>query len=229
MRKVFARTGNVDAFLEGMEVIQTAEPGHRMGLLYGGFGTGKTESVYKVCVDHNYIYVRAKRYHTTKSLLKNIARESGIPDDGGTDALYGRVLDEFRTSKQILFIDEVEYLCRQDHVLTLMDLHDESQCPIVMVGMQGAKAKLQKFPHLLDRCSFVIEYKELSKADVRNTAKQLCEVKLDDSAIDYIFEKGHGRFRRTKVHFARAERAAKNNNLKTVTGEHMKLIEGKRR
>jgi len=229
MRKVFAKTKNVDDLFAALDVVTDAEPGHRMCLLYGEYGSGKTQTVAKVAIDRDYTYVRAKKHMTTKSLLATISRELGIPAEGTADVLYNRICEELKgRDNHALIVDEIDYLVKEGRVLTLMDLHDESNSPVIMVGMAQAHIHLQKFPHLLDRCSAIVEFTKLTESDLSKISAQMCEVALDATAVKFIHEQTRGRFRRIMVWFKRAERAAKVNSLKSVTNEHLqKLQKGK--
>lgn len=220
MKRVFAKTKNVSDLFTALDVVADAEPGHRMCLLYGEYGSGKTEAIHKVAMDRDYTYVRAKKHMTTKSLMATICRELGIPHEGTADALYNRISDELKSRENhALIVDEIDYLVQQGKVLTLMDLHDESYSPVIMVGMAQAHIHLQKFPHLLDRCSAVVEFTRLTESDLKKIAEQMCEVSLDATAVKFIHEQTRGRFRRIMVWFKRSERIARLNDHKKISSD----------
>ena len=44
----------------------------------------------------------------------------------------------------------------------LRDIHDETNCPIIFVGMGLAHKKLEKYKHLYDRFSEIVKFETFS-------------------------------------------------------------------
>lgn len=226
MRCVFATTKNVSRFMAGMEAIESPDQG-RIGnvLVEGDPGTGKTEMAQKYAADNDRcVYVRATDIMTRRSLLSAIVGELGEAPAFRSDDLFQQILEQLLERPRTLIVDEVDYLVKDGMVEVLRDINDMTNCPVVMVGMHMISKKLQRFRHLYDRFSAVIRFQLFDQHDIGDLAKQICEVQIDASGLDFIHARGQGKFRRTMVWFARAERLARNNSLEVVTGEHLRAI-----
>ncbi|MDH5524478.1 MAG: ATP-binding protein [Desulfobulbaceae bacterium] len=224
MKRVFATTKNVSRFLVGMEAVENPNQG-RIGniLVEGDPGTGKTEMAQKFAADNDHcIYVRATDIMTRRSLLAAIVGELGEAPAFRTDDLFQQILEQLLERPRTLIVDEVDYLVKDGMVEVLRDINDMTNCPVVMVGMHQISKKLQRFRHLFDRFSAVVRFQLFDQDDIAELARQICEVGIDESGIQFIHARGQGKFRRTMVWFARAERLAKHNSLEMVTGTHLR-------
>ncbi|MEN8134296.1 MAG: ATP-binding protein [Thermodesulfobacteriota bacterium] len=226
MRKMFASTNNVVRFYGGMEAVENPAQGRiGMVLLEGDPGTGKTEVAQKYAADNeSCIYVRATDIMTRRSLLSAIVGELGEAPAFRSDDLFAQILDQLLERPRTIIVDEVDYLVKDGMVEVLRDINDMTNCPVVMVGMHMISKKLQRFRHLYDRFTSVIRFKLFDRADIEQIAKQICETPISDTGLQFILERGQGKFRRTMVWFARAERLAKHNSLKEVGIEHLRTV-----
>ncbi|MDF1555785.1 MAG: ATP-binding protein [Deferrisomatales bacterium] len=230
MKKVFATTRNVRAFYSAMELINGQGRGKaEMALVSGVFGTGKTETCQKFAADNDLIYVRALDVMTRKSLLAAIAGELGEKTKGHSDTLYYRVVDRLIDRPQMLICDEVDYLVSKGIVEVLRDIYDHTNNPLVLVGMnEDLEREIKtKLPHLSDRWGAVVRFQRFEATDVRDIAAQICEVELDDSAVEWITTHGEGRFRPIERWFYQAEKLARVNGLHTVSALHLEPLKSK--
>lgn len=222
MKRTFAITKNVERFTAGIEAIETPIKGRvGMGLLFGEPGTGKTEMTQKYAADNDYPYIRATDIMSRRSLLARIVGELGEAPAFRADELFNQAVEQLLDRPRTLIIDEVDYLCRGGMVEVLRDLNDITNVPILLVGMHQVDKKLKRFRHLWDRFSAVIRFRTFDLADVEKLAKQICEVDITPEGIKFIHDRGFGKFRRTMVWFARAERIARVNKLEQVELEHL--------
>ena len=59
---------------------------------------------------------------------------------------------------EIIFIDDIDYLMNNYKTIeTLRDIHDETNCPIIFIGMGLAHRKLERYKHLYDRFSEILK------------------------------------------------------------------------
>ncbi|MFA5718902.1 MAG: AAA family ATPase [Desulfobulbaceae bacterium] len=225
MKKEFAMTGNVQAFLSGMEVVATPVKGRvGMGLVFGEPGTGKTEMAQKYAADNDHPYIRATDIMSRRSLLSRIVAELGEQPEYKADDLFNQAVDMLIDHPRTLIVDEVDYLCRGGMVEVLRDLNDITNAPVVMVGMHQLDQKLKRFRHLYDRFSAVVRFRPFDPDDIASIAEQICEAKISPDGIKFIHERGHGKFRRTILWFSRAEQLAKRNNLEEITALHLASV-----
>ncbi len=222
MKNEFAMTKNVMRFLSGIEVVETPVNG-RIGMLLclGEPGTGKTEVGQWFANKEDCPYIRATDIMSRRSLLSKIVAELGIAPDFRTDDLFNQAVDWLIDHPSTIIVDEIDYLVRGGMVEVLRDLNDVTNVPIVMIGMQQVDKKLRRFPHLFDRFTTVVKFHTFDLEDITKIASQICEVSISEDGLRFIHERGHGKFRRTMVWFARAERIAKNNDIAVVGRDHL--------
>lgn len=222
MKKEFAITRNVQEFMRGMDVVATPVKGRiGMGLVFGEPGTGKTEMAQKYAADNDFPYIRATDIMSRRSLLSRIVAELGEQPAFKADDLFNQAVDMLIDHPRTLIVDEVDYLCRGGMVEVLRDINDITNAPVVMVGMHQLDQKLKRFKHLYDRFSTVVRFRTFELADITSLAEQICEVKISADGLKFIHDRGHGKFRRTIIWFARAEQLARRNNLDEVTAKHL--------
>lgn len=225
MKMEFAITRNVREFLSGMEVVATPIKGRiGMALVFGDPGTGKTEIAQRYAADNDFPYIRATDIMSRRSLLSRIVAELGEQPKYTADDLFNQAVDMLLDHPRTLIVDEVDYLCRGGMVEVLRDLNDITNNAVVMVGMHQLDQKLKRFRHLYDRFSAVVRFRPFEVEDIAGLAENICECKIDKSAVKFIHERGHGKFRRTIVWFSRAEKMARKNGIEVVTAEHLQAV-----
>ena len=106
---------------------------------------------------------------------------------------------------------------------TLRDIHDETNCPIIFIGMGLAHRKLERYKHLFDRFSEIVKFETFGVNDLKQIFDQLAEVKLTPDAIEYIHKK-YNRFRQLVQLINQLEIIANENNLEEITLEIIKEI-----
>jgi len=226
MVKTFATTRNVRAFYAGMEAVDPANNKGRaeMALVCGVYGTGKTETSQKFVADNDHRYIRAKAHTSPRSLLAEIVAELGERPKYRADALFEQATEQLLEQPRTLVVDEVDYLLDDARAIeTLRDLYDWTNCPVVLVGMKSDidKRIKAKLPHLADRWGAIVRFSSFTVEDVAEIAGQLCEVKFDNGAIEWLTRYGEGRFRPLQRWFRTAEKTAKTNGLETITAAHL--------
>ncbi|MEJ5227220.1 AAA family ATPase [Thermodesulfovibrio sp.] len=223
MKKAFARTSNVEAFVAAMDRLHKRQEGiPGMALVYGEPGLGKTRTALWWCVqDGGGVFIRTKKLMTGRWLLEEIVAELGEAPMNRTSDLFRQAVNQLLEKPRTIFVDEADYLAHDARVIeTLRDLHDTTGTPFVFIGMDNAEKKLMRFKHLYDRFSEIVRFNPLSEKDIRSIANQLCEVEISDEAIAFIHANAT-RFRRVMVWLYKAEAIAKANGLKKVELIHL--------
>lgn len=223
MKKVFARTGNVIAFTNAMTRLQKREQGiPGMSLVFGEPGLGKTRTaLWWAAQEGNGVFIRTKKLMTGRWLLEEIVGELGETPSHRVSDLFRQIRAQLLSRPRTIIIDEVDYLAYDARVLeTLRDIHDDTDAPVVMIGMNEADKKLMRYKHLYDRFSEVVPFRSLSGEDVASIADQICEVKLTKDAVAHIHQTAN-RFRQVMVWLYKAESIARTNNLTQVTADDL--------
>ncbi len=222
MKKIFAKTSNVNEFAGAMSRLQQRQDGvPGMALVYGEPGLGKTKTTLWWCAQNDGVLVRVKKLMSGKWLLEEIVAELGEEPAKRVSELFRQCVDMLYDRPRALFFDEVDYLSGDAKVIeTLRDIHDTTGTPIIFIGMGMADKRLMRFKHLYDRFSEIVKFHDLTLADVKAIGDQMCEVRLSGDAVEHIHSQSN-RFRRIIIMLYKAEAIARANNLKEVTAAHL--------
>ena len=188
MNKVFVKTQNVKNFIGLVEnLINKPKNIPKMGLVYGEPGLGKSQTALWLACKYDGIYLRASNLMSGRWLLEEIAKElDEIPRFLSSDN-YNLVVKKLKQNPQIIFIDEIDYLMNNyKSIETLRDIHDETGCPIIFIGMSLAYRKLERYTHLYDRFSEILKFETFGINDLSQIINQLSEIPFTPDAIEYI-------------------------------------------
>ena len=225
MNKIFVKTQNVKNFIGLVEnLINKPKNIPKMGLVYGEPGLGKSQTALWLSCKYDGAYLRASNLMTGRWLLEEMIKDlDEIPRFLSSDN-FNIVVKKLKQKPQIIFIDEIDYLMNNYKTIeTLRDIHDETGCPIIFIGMGLAHRKLERYTHLYDRFSEIIKFEVFTPNDMNQIITQLSEVPFTLDAIEYIHTK-YNRFRQIVQLINQMETFAKDNNLAKITKEIMEQI-----
>ena len=225
MNKIFVKTTNVKNFIGLVEnLINKPKNIPKMGLVYGEPGLGKSQTALWITCKYDGINLRASNLMTGRWLLEEMVKElDEIPRFLSSDN-FNLVVKKLKQNPQIIFIDEIDYLMNNyKSIETLRDIHDETGCPIIFVGMSLAHRKLERYTHLYDRFSEILKFETFGINDLSQIFGQLSEISFTPDAIEYIHTK-YNRFRQIVQLINQIETFAKDNNLTEITKEIMEQI-----
>lgn len=225
MNKIFVKTQNVKSFIGLVEnLVNKPKNIPKMGLVYGEPGLGKSQTALWLACKYDGIYLRASNLMTGRWLLEEMIKElDEIPRFLSSDN-FNVVVKKLKQNPQIIFIDEIDYLMNNyKSIETFRDIHDETNCPIIFIGIGLAHRKLERYTHLYDRFSEVLKFETFGVNDLSQIFNQLSEVTFTPDAIEYIHSK-YNRFRQIVQLINQMENFAKDNNLTEITKEIMEQI-----
>ena len=225
MNKIFVKTQNAKNFIGLVEnLINKPKNIPKMGLVYGEPGLGKSQTALWLACKYDGIYLRASNLMTGRWLLEEMVKElDEIPRFLSSDN-FNLVVKKLKQSPQIIFIDEIDYLMNNyKSIETLRDIHDETGCPIIFIGMSLVHRKLERYTHLYDRFSEVLKFDTFGVNDLSQIIIQLSEIPFTPDAIEYIHSK-YNRFRQIVQLINQMETFAKDNNFPEITKEIMEQI-----
>ena len=218
MKKVFVKTNNVKRFITMMNNLQNrAEGVPGMGLVYGEPGLGKTQAIKWWAFKNDAVLIRCNQMMSARWLLKEILDYMSEIKPYSISDSFDEVIRNLILTPRILIVDEVDYLTmdKNKSIEILRDIHDNTNIPVVLVGMTNAHSRLKKFSHLYDRLSEIVKFERFSKADIKTIVKELSEIELTDCAIKYIYS-NLNRFRQIVKVINKAETIAKANGLSSI-------------
>ena len=225
MKKIFVKTTNVKNFIGLVEnLINKPKNIPKMGLVYGEPGLGKSQTALWLSCKYDAIYLRATNLMTGRWLLEEMVKELDEIPRFLTSDNFNIVVKKLKQKPQVIFIDEIDYLMNNYKTIeTLRDIHDETGCPIIFIGMGLAHRKLERYKHLYDRFSEILKFETFGVDDLSQIIGKLSEITFTPDAIEYIHTK-YNRFRQIVQLINQMETFVKDNNLAEINMEVISQI-----
>lgn len=220
MNKIFVKTPNVKNFIGLVENLQNKPQNiPKMGLVYGEPGLGKSQTALWLACKYDAIYLRATNLMTGRWLLEEFVKELDEIPRYLTSDNFNLVIKKLKQEPKTIFIDEIDYLMNNYKTIeTLRDIHDETGCTIIFIGMGLAHKKLERYKHLYDRFSEILKFETFRINDLSQIFGQLSEIPFTADSIEYIHKK-YNRFRQIVQLINKLENFAKDNNLAEINLE----------
>ncbi len=225
MNRIFVKTTNVKNFIGLVEnLINKPKNIPKMGLIYGEPGLGKSQTALWLACKYNAIYLRATNLMTGRWLLEEIAKEMDEIPRYLTSDNFNLIVQKLKQKPQLIIVDEIDYLMNNLKTIEILrDIHDETDCPIIFVGMGLAHKKLERYKHLFDRFSEIVKFETFGVNDIAQIINQLAEIKFTTDSIEYIHKK-YNRFRQIVQLINQLEIVAKDNTLEEINLDVIKEI-----
>lgn len=225
MNKIFVKTTNVKNFIGLVEnLINKPKNIPKMGLVYGEPGLGKSQTALWLACKYDGIYLRVTNLMTGRWLLEEIVKELDEIPRFLTSDNFNIVVKKLKNNPQVIFIDEIAYLMNNYKTIeTLRDIHDETGCPIIFIGMSLVHRKLERYKHLYDRFSEILKFETFGVNDIGLIINQLSKITFTPETIEYIHTK-YNRFRQIVQLINKMETFAKDNNLAEINMEVINQI-----
>ena len=220
MNRIFVKTTNVKNFIGLVEnLLNKPKNIPKMGLIYGEPGLGKSQTALWLACKYDAIYLRVTNLMTGRWLLEEIAKEMDEIPRYLTSDNFNLIVQKLKQKPQLIIVDEIDYLMNNLKTIEILrDIHDETNCPIIFVGMGLAHKKLERYKHLFDRFSEIVKFETFGVNDLSQIVSQLSEVTFTPDAVEYIHTK-YNRFRQIVQLINQMETFAKDNNLTEITKE----------
>ena len=220
MNRIFVKTTNVKNFIGLIEnLLNKPKNIPKMGLIYGEPGLGKSQTALWLACKYDAIYLRVTNLMTGRWLLEEIAKEMDEIPRYLTSDNFNLIVQKLKQKPQLIIVDEIDYLMNNLKTIEILrDIHDETNCPIIFVGMGLAHKKLERYKHLFDRFSEIVKFETFGVNDLSQIVSQLSEVTFTPDAVEYIHTK-YNRFRQIVQLINQMETFAKDNNLTEITKE----------
>lgn len=225
MNKIFVKTTNVKNFIGLVKnLINKPKNIPKMGLVYGEPGLGKSQTALWLACKYDGIYLRVTNLMTGRWLLEEIVKELDEIPRFLTSDNFNIVVKKLKNNPQVIFIDEIDYLMNNYKTIeTLRDIHDETGCPIIFIGMSLVHRKLERYKHLYDRFSEILKFETFGVNNIGLIINQLSEITFTPETIEYIHTK-YNRFRQIVQLINKMETFTKDNNLAEINMEVINQI-----
>lgn len=101
---------------------------------------------------------------------------------------FNLVVKKLKTNPKVIFIDEIDYLMNNFKTVEILrDLHDETDCPIIMIGMGLAHRKLERYKYLYDRFFEILKFETFGVGDIVQIVNELLQTQYNKD-LHYDFE-----------------------------------------
>lgn len=223
MKNVFIETSRVMAFREAANVVSDTEKGQPgLMLAWGKAGRGKTECAKEYAIrNEKAVHIRVFEDWTPMAMLASICEELNGMRPGRMDISKRAIIEELDDSKRMLLIDEADRL-NIKNIEHLRDIHDETGCPIVLIGEPSIYAQIKARTRIWQRVTRVVEFGPVVIDDVLVFGLKACSLKIDPVAARRIVQKCQGSFRLLYHIMVELELIAKANKIKDI---NMDIVE----
>ncbi|EGU44693.1 prophage MuSo1, DNA transposition protein, putative [Vibrio ichthyoenteri ATCC 700023] len=226
MKYTIAYTENVaqaNILLTKLLTRSPAVPG--IGLMDGRPGLGKTFATLKLLNNiDNGIYLRAVRLETASTFLERLLKELSIRECPRSKmAKFERAVDALAVEPRVIFLDEADYYMDQPELLEMIrDIHDLTNTPIILVGMDKIARKVAGLPQLDSRISARYEFQPATIDDLQIMVRDLFEdgIKVADDLLRRVLIETKGNYRFTAIALETIERKAQVDDVQKIDSTH---------
>lgn len=220
MKTKIAIVSNVVATQMMVEALtQRAHGVPGIGLIYGDPGLGKTTATAWLVNRCDGIYIRATSGMSLTQLLRQIVKELSGPDIYTREAMLNYIIEHMAISNRTLFIDEADYLLNNKNTLEIVrDIHDLTYCPVVLIGMESVRRKLQRHRQFYNRISEWLEFKPTQFEDLQIIVNAVIEpvLTIQDDLLKQLLSDTDGEVRRIITGLSKIEAFALANGLTSI-------------
>ena len=198
MLNKFVITDNVQRTVAALTALGDSvkvTPGRGLMLIDGYTGTGKTWAL-KWTFTHfpRTVLLHALREWSPSWMVEDMALKLGLGSKNIIKHNLRQIEEFLREHPRMFLIDEGDRVIRRDSLLeTLRDVHDRTNAAIVLVAEgRGRELLFRKSERAWRRVSQVVEFANLTVADVQVMGKELAGLAIPAAQAKRIHEHGDG-------------------------------------
>lgn len=224
MKDVFIPTQNFQRFQELCGELLGSSMGIELAAVLGRAGRGKTTAAERmVTMNPQTVYVRFQRRFSYAGLIREIAFVVAGERPRSTEACFSMIQDELSNMRRIIMVDEADKM-RLEHFDTLRDFHDVCKIPVIMIGEESLRAKLERERRLVDRVREELAFEPVVQGDVVVFYRKALELGLKSEHAARLLDHAKGNFRKVKKDAAIVERVMKVSGIKEITESVVKDV-----
>jgi DNA transposition AAA+ family ATPase len=222
MRSQLAVVKNLLTFSDSFYSVKDGVSGvPRMMLVHGFTGAGKSTAISWLLnrLGGVGIYVRATSMWTPSSMMRAILTELEVesPKRSSQENLE-TICNQMVIHNKALFIDEADYLFKSGKLLdAARDIHDLTDLPVILIGMEGIERKLAHNKQLDRRITQRVKFASLDLGDASILADAVCEVEVSDDLVESYHIAAKGSIAMCVTALSEIERYGKKAGLRRVT------------
>ena len=229
-RGVFIETDNVTAFRAAVSLAEDTEHGRPgMMMAYGEAGRGKTLAAMNAYAEGGGVYLRVWENWTQAAFLQALCFEVDGSRPHGSNRCKVRIMEVLGDAPRTVYIDEADRL-PTGRLEDLRDIHDETGCPICLLGELGLAVQVRARSRIDDRIptEFRIPFEPITLQDITLYALEAADLHLTNGASQVVRRLSKGNFRRAHNLILSLEQMAKAAQTGHVDGAMaQRLADGK--
>ena len=208
---VFIETDNVTAFRAAVSLAEDTEHGRPgMMMAYGEAGRGKTLAAMNAYAENGGVYLRVWENWTQAAFLQALCFEVDGSRPHGSNRCKIRIMTALGKETRTIYIDEADRL-PTGRLEDLRDIHDETGCPICLIGELGLAAQVRARSRIDDRipAEFRIPFEPITAQDITLYALEAVNLRMASEASQAVHRLSKGNFRRAHNLILSLEQMAK--------------------
>jgi len=181
-RSQFIQTQNVRNVVLMMDDIRMDLGEGRFGVICGGAGLGKSESVKWYHANHKhtvYLESTAIWYSSELEFLRDLCRELGMEDIAHRKGpCFRDIVDHlYDNPETVIFIDEVDRL-KNMHLELMRDITRMTMCPIILIGESKLIPFMQRNERVWTRTFRPVMFTPMKPSDVIIYAREAAGIRM---------------------------------------------------
>lgn len=208
---VFIETDNVNRFRDAVALAEDAELGRPgMMLVHGDAGRGKTVAAMASHAEKGGIFLRAWEQWSQFAFLQSLCFEVNGTRPYGAQRCKVAIIEALDQRQQIIYVDEADRLDIR-RIEDLRDIHDETGCPICLIGERGLPTLVSGRTRINDRIpdEYRVKFRPITVEDIGLYALNAADLALDAKACAVVHRLCNGNFRKAHNLVLSLERKAK--------------------
>lgn len=223
MKNVFIPTTNYQQLQALCADLAESYAGIEMAEILGRAGRGKTTAAERiVTMNPATVYVRFEERLSPVGLIREVAFAVAGVRPRSTEKCVEFIREEMKTRRRIIMVDEADRMTLR-HLNTMRDFHDTCGVPVVLIGEEPLRAKMDRERRLVSRVRELLVFDPVSQADVVVFYRKAMDQAVEAFAPD-LLRHAAGDFRGVIRDAMRIEKLMQVNRLKEITGDLVKQI-----
>ncbi|MFV1492371.1 ATP-binding protein [Phaeobacter sp. JH18-32] len=201
-----------------------------LGVFYGYPGYGKTFGAIFCSSKFDVIHISMQGDWTKKTFLERLLRELGVAPKRVVPDMVLQACEALAMDGRTLLVDEADYAFRRGVIELIRDLHDGSDTPVILIGMEEFPQKLRKFELIDSRVMSWVAAQPATPKDAQMlSAVYSPNVEIQPDLLEAILERNTGNVRRMVTDIAQVKNEAVKLGLNTMSLEDWGGIEFRRK
>lgn len=190
-----------------------------LGVFHGYSGYGKTYAAIYAQNRTGGPRVEVGDSWTKRTFLRALLKEVGVNEPRGTvaDLAEQLVMRLAEPGHPPVFIDEADKLVDKNMIELVREIHEASQCPMILIGEELLPQKLERSERTHNRVLEFVMAQPCDLDDARKLAAYLApQVTFSDDLLERLVRETQGRARRIVTNLDRCVEWARINNQTTL-------------